>query len=512
MKKKFFALFLIIALAFSAMPLVAMAESENAAKSAADTLYSLGLFKGTGTDGSGNPVYELDRAPRREEALVMLIRLLGAEADALAAAATHPFTDVPEWLNPYVAYAYDKGLTNGISDTQFGGGATATSNMYITFVLRALKYSDSGENPDFIYYRACEFSDKIGLTNGEYSAASAFTRGDVALISESALGQGLKSTGKSLLETLIDQGAVTRAAAENTGFPVWAADGKSFTIEAAYDPDTQFYSLDVTKLKTALPKVTSFGGASYSDLSQFPRSDTYTPDEMAALNALFYYSYPEGAVPSWHLDSDIYKTGASSPMILLADDDMNFYGYLLRIEGTSTFKVNTDFHADARKLKSDLDKAMSTVEANWGKNTFTLSSDGYDGWDDSTGMAYRYPVMMNGKYVDDGVYCSSMRYFDWSEYGYDPDEQLLRALYQSHFYALFCSDYGVYDSAGNHFNPCFNENWSSFQKFTDYTMQTANPPAKKGLVVPVERDQYYLYVFMTRSGEYLGHISVPPNT
>ena len=47
----------------------------------ADALHELGLFQGT---ESG---YELDRAPSRVEAGVMLVRLLGAEEDALAAEA-----------------------------------------------------------------------------------------------------------------------------------------------------------------------------------------------------------------------------------------------------------------------------------------------------------------------------------------------------------------------------------------------------------------------------------------
>ena len=34
----------------------------------------------------------------------MFLRLLGEESDALAFNGTHPFTDVPGWLSPYVAY------------------------------------------------------------------------------------------------------------------------------------------------------------------------------------------------------------------------------------------------------------------------------------------------------------------------------------------------------------------------------------------------------------------------
>ena len=48
---------------------------------AADRLHEVGLFQGTGVTASGAPVYELDRTPTRAEAAVMLVRLLGKEAD-----------------------------------------------------------------------------------------------------------------------------------------------------------------------------------------------------------------------------------------------------------------------------------------------------------------------------------------------------------------------------------------------------------------------------------------------
>lgn len=48
--------------------------------SSADRLHEVGLFQGTGTTASGAPQYDLDRAPTRAEAAVMLVRLLGKEA------------------------------------------------------------------------------------------------------------------------------------------------------------------------------------------------------------------------------------------------------------------------------------------------------------------------------------------------------------------------------------------------------------------------------------------------
>ncbi len=66
------------------------------------------FFKGTSNG------FELDRSPTRLEGLVMLIRLLGKEDDALVESNMESvFTDVPSWGIPYTNYAlktaYQKG-------------------------------------------------------------------------------------------------------------------------------------------------------------------------------------------------------------------------------------------------------------------------------------------------------------------------------------------------------------------------------------------------------------------
>ena len=80
MKRNTISLLLTILMLFSLMSVASAADRE--ATTAADKLYSLGLFKGSGTDANGKPNYALDRAPTRNEAVTMLVRLLGKEADA----------------------------------------------------------------------------------------------------------------------------------------------------------------------------------------------------------------------------------------------------------------------------------------------------------------------------------------------------------------------------------------------------------------------------------------------
>ncbi|MBQ3404232.1 MAG: S-layer homology domain-containing protein, partial [Oscillospiraceae bacterium] len=171
---------------------------------AANELYKLGLFKGTGTDENGAPIYDLDRAPTRHEAVTMLVRLLGKENLALTGKWSTPFTDVADWAAPYVGYAYTNKLTNGVSADAYGGEATVTASQYITFVLRALGY-ESGN--DFQWDSAWTLSDEIGLTDGSYNGESEeFNRGDVAIVSRNALNMKLKDSDTTLFELLNKDG------------------------------------------------------------------------------------------------------------------------------------------------------------------------------------------------------------------------------------------------------------------------------------------------------------------
>lgn len=179
----------------------------------ADALKSLSLFRGTGSGtGSG---YELEKAPTRAEALVMLIRMLGEEKAALACTASHPFIDVPDWCAPYVAYAYEKGYSNGVGTdslgySYFGTQQTASAVMYAEFMLRALGYSSTATT---------DISDALDravtagvLTAGERTAlqSSDFLRADVAYLSYYALS-ARTSGGAALSQELIDAGVFTAA-------------------------------------------------------------------------------------------------------------------------------------------------------------------------------------------------------------------------------------------------------------------------------------------------------------
>lgn len=176
--------------------------------SSADRLHEVGLFQGTGMTASGAPQYDLDRAPTRAEAAVMLVRLLGKEADAKALTYTAPFTDLEGWEAPYVQYLYDNKLTTGATATTFEPKAKCSAQMYTTFLLRSLGYSDA-QNGDFTYTGALDFAaDNVGLIDESFCDTNNFLRDNVAAMSLEALATPVKATDITLLDKLIADGAI----------------------------------------------------------------------------------------------------------------------------------------------------------------------------------------------------------------------------------------------------------------------------------------------------------------
>lgn len=190
--KKRLSILLTTALLCTVLAVPAMAYTDSQLE-AADTLNELGLFNGYGDDADGNPIYGLDDSPSRLEGLVLLVRLLGKEEEALAGSYTHPFTDVPSWGEQYVGYAYENGLTSGVSATLFDADSSMTATQYITFVLRALGYTTG---TDFNYADAISYAEGLGLiTAGTYSDSQSFTRGNVVELNVDALDSNTKSGG-----------------------------------------------------------------------------------------------------------------------------------------------------------------------------------------------------------------------------------------------------------------------------------------------------------------------------
>ena len=212
---------LILILSCAILPAAAYTDTQL---NTADALYQLGLFLGTGS------TYALDENLTREQGMVLLVRMLGKETTVLRNSYSHPFTDVPEWVSPYVGFAYENGITNGISATEFGSSLPMTDQMFLTLCLRAIGYSDITGSSDYTYDDVWSFAAKQKLIPANRKDTD-FTRGDTVVVFWTLLNLRVKGSTKTLARHLSDQGVFSlsdwnhavdiqqygRSASEDTG-------------------------------------------------------------------------------------------------------------------------------------------------------------------------------------------------------------------------------------------------------------------------------------------------------
>ena len=185
----------------------------------ADALFEMGLFQGSGTTyGSG---YDLENPTTRIMGVVMFLRLIGEEGAALSSTAVNPFVDTPAWCDRYVAYAFEKGYTNGVGESPSGALYFApdrqiSAEEYVTLILRALGYTDSGAAPDFTWDTAVSRAVSWGLlSSGEQAmlSQSQFLRAQVVYLSYFALNAPMKGGGV-LLDRTVSSGGLNRSQLE----------------------------------------------------------------------------------------------------------------------------------------------------------------------------------------------------------------------------------------------------------------------------------------------------------
>ena len=224
MKCKKTALTLLLALALT-MPLALPAAADSTRDYAREealgwSLKALGLFQGYADTDLG-----LDAAPTRAQALVMMLRLMGLEESALAENYTHPFVDTEAyaWADPYIGYAFAHGLTRGQSESTFGGNDPADVRTYLTFVLRALGYTE-GEDGDFRWDSPVGLAQQVGIAP-DYLRFSDFRRADVVTVSYAALGAARKDSEQTLAESLVEYGVLTQEALDTYYDPDAVANG-----------------------------------------------------------------------------------------------------------------------------------------------------------------------------------------------------------------------------------------------------------------------------------------------
>lgn len=224
----------------------------------ANKLKLLGVFRGT------EQGFELDRQPTRLEGLVIMLRLLGEEENALRfQPETEFFTDVPAWGKPYVYYAYERGITKGVSENTFAPEVSLQSYAFLTYMLRAMGYRDgTDDSADFIWNQPELFAMSKNLVNESQLAAwsvNPFYRKDAVRVAYTALNTKTAG-GRALAEELIEKGVFSKAQAilAELTLPEAPAEPRPADVAVEKSVKQEDYSvLPLTKQKPSSPAESS---------------------------------------------------------------------------------------------------------------------------------------------------------------------------------------------------------------------------------------------------------------
>ena len=189
------------------------ATDYNAMASALKTLH---LFKGSFTGyGQG---FDLEVAPTRLQALIMFIRVLGEEEQALAWTGTTPFTDIQKGsqAEKYVGYAYSMGYTNGYTATQFKPAGAVNAWQYTEFMLRAMGYSSAANTNLSDTLTRAQTAGVLTAGEAEMLQRDKFLRAELVYVSYYALDAWLPDGNRTLGDLLQEKGVFTSREREET--------------------------------------------------------------------------------------------------------------------------------------------------------------------------------------------------------------------------------------------------------------------------------------------------------
>ena len=159
---------------------------------AIEVLKTVGIMTGD-ENGKFNPEAKVTR----NEMAVVMSNLMAYNVASYKN--TSPFTDVPEWAEPYVAACYTNGITSGYDKVTYGGNDSVTTAQAALMVMKALGYfqyqSDFGA--DWQLSTVAQ-GNKIDLFDDVDSGVKeAMTRNDVAQLVLNALEAGTVEAEKN---------------------------------------------------------------------------------------------------------------------------------------------------------------------------------------------------------------------------------------------------------------------------------------------------------------------------
>ena len=321
---------------------------------------------------------------------------------------TSPFTDVPEWAEPYVAACYTNGITSGYDAKTYGGSDTVTTGQAALMLLKALGYfqysADFGS--DWLV-ETTKNGSTAGLFDGVATGAKeALTRNDVAQMVLNALEADLVKAEKNgsdvqVGDIVISGGKATYDSRTGTDskyakIDSTKVDGK-YTIQLGEDlydgdlvkadgADDDFgrpsvkwtyenkeigtYADDADAVYTATVEKQDLydlvGSDVYNDLKNGDADFTVVVDGVAQKVNLSDYIVKNNDDDA---GKDVIKKGATTEVFI--DDDTN--DVVITVINSYVAQVDGDYDKNDEELELDiLDEAFVDV-----KDT-TLSSDDFD--------------------------------------------------------------------------------------------------------------------------------------
>ena len=368
---------------------------------AIEVLKTVGIMVGD-ENGKFNPEAKVTR----NEMAVVMCNLL--DYTVASYKGTSPFTDVPEWAEPYVAACYTNGITSGYDAKTYGGSDTVTTGQAALMLLKALGYfqysADFGS--DWLV-ETTKNGSTAGLFDGVATGAKeALTRNDVAQMVLNALEADLVKAEKNgsdvqVGDIVISGGKATYDSRTGTDskyakIDSTKVDGK-YTIQLGEDlydgdlvkadgADDDFgrpsvkwtyenkeigtYADDADAVYTATVEKQDLydlvGSDVYNDLKNGDADFTVVVDGVAQKVNLSDYIVKNNDDDA---GKDVIKKGATTEVFI--DDDSN--DVVITVINSYVAQVDGDYDKNDEELELDiLDEAFVDV-----KDT-TLSSDDFD--------------------------------------------------------------------------------------------------------------------------------------